>query len=84
MAVRKRPAAGDVTLAWITNAEVYSALVQVTEVADSRIGLWCPDLVPTGHTVLVASNDGTGAWGVVSRCIAVPSGYRVDVELNLH
>jgi hypothetical protein len=83
-AARKYPSTDDVTLAWIHNAEVYSALVHVTEVSEGRIGLWCSNLVPSGHTVLVASNDGTGSWGVVSRCTDVASGYRVEIELNSH
>jgi hypothetical protein len=81
---RKSPRTDDVALAWIKNAEVHSALVHVTDVSESRIGLWCPDFVPTGHTVLVASTDGTGSWGVVFRCTGVPSGYRLDIELNPH
>ncbi len=80
--VSTSPRTSDVTLAWIRNAEVYSALVHVADVSEGSIGLWCPDFVPTGHTVLVASNDGTGSWGVVSRCTAVPSGYRVEIERN--
>ena len=45
---RKSPRTDDVALAWIKNAEVHSALVHVTDVSESRIGLWCPDFVPTG------------------------------------